>query len=452
MKKILITLSSLTILTIAGNSIINNSSPVSSLKLKTQNTQVSSKTSLFNYQYGLLSADPSKPPRNTWITNQSSKDHKIYSYNLQPVIGGILSDGTKMENVFMVDEDGNLDYNREIPTIDQPTLDDSRTEMIDGRKITTIKNDNIHYSCSKYAVGDYFIDQTGNNTWQYLQQGQAEPDIDISHEKNTSNIENNDNESEALGLYYIAKQSRAEVNRIDLAVADQIAETFIAKSSLKAILNNNLIDRMVTLMNKNNNVFNFIADVPFHIGLEYKNYSMDYIFDNDNNLIEIYYHHYYFNDYHKTINYHYSMWYNGTSSQNNYCSPTFIIFNFWNSYAANWNDFACAYPTLLFDNNSSLSVVCYLYGADQKVGAQLTTKTSQITSHLDKYSFFHESHLYHNGGDFGAQINLMARIYLWHDDHNIYLVFNLAESSTNCLEGSNIALDLNNCTFTNTIN
>jgi len=452
MKNLLIVFSSLTILTLTGNG-INNSIINSSAKLKTESANGLTKTSLFNYQYGLLNADPNKPSENTWITNQSSKDHKIYSYNLNYVIGDILSDGTKAETVFMVDEDGNLDYNCEILAIDQPTLDDSRTEMIDHRKVTTIKENYTPYSNSKYVDAGYFTDQVGVNTWQYLQQGQAEPNIDISHEENTSNIEHRKNESEALGLYYIAKQSRAKTNRIDLAVADEIAKAFISKSSLNTDLNNkeNLIDQIVTLINKNDNVFNFFLNKPFDIGREYENYSMNYIFDSSNHLIEIYHHRWNNNNnYNQTLNYHYSMWYNGYNSGDEFYSPTFIIFNFWNSYAANWNDFTSIYPIISFDNNSSLSVLCYLYGADKKVGAQLTIDTSHITLIVDNYAF--ESHLHHDGGFWGADVSLNAYVYIWHDDHNVYLIFRALEGSDRCLEGSNIAVNLNTCTFHNVLN
>jgi len=470
MKKILITLSSLTTLTIAGNSIINNPSPVNSLKLKTQNTPTSTKTSLFNYQYGILRIDPNKPSENTWIANQSIKDHKIYSYNLQPVIGGTLSDGTKMENVFIVDENGNLDYNREIPTIDKPTLDNSKTEMIEHRKVTTINdNDNI-YSCSKYVAAGHFADQTGTNTWQYLQQGQAEPNIDISHKKNTSNIENNDNESEALGLYYIAKQSRAKINRIDLAVADELAEYFISKSSLNTVLNNKaaLIDQIITLMNKNDNVFNFIANMPFTIESTHKNYTMNYIFDNRNHLIAIYYQKWNNID-NLSVNTNDSAMAiagdDGNYGYDSWCSNITTITN-WKKYANSWNDFITIYPTFGFSLNSYLQVY------NNKSGiAKLTTlsdKTSVIKNKQpldlnvidnayqydwdssDYYKFCVEKDYTDDGRSWSQ---MMSAIYLWHDDQNIYYQFSAVLAvHIVASQGNNYEYKLDNCTFNNIMN
>ncbi|WP_338974473.1 hypothetical protein [Spiroplasma endosymbiont of Tricholauxania praeusta] len=91
MKQFLIALSSLTILVLTGNNNINHIN--NSLKNNVNNT-----TSLFNNKYGYLND-------NDIITNQSTTDHKFYSYDTSA-----LKDYTfaNARDVFLVDNTGSL--------------------------------------------------------------------------------------------------------------------------------------------------------------------------------------------------------------------------------------------------------------------------------------------------------------------------------------------------------
>ncbi|WP_338987290.1 hypothetical protein [Spiroplasma endosymbiont of Dasysyrphus albostriatus] len=99
MKQLLITLSTLTTLTLTSNTIINsiNDNTVISSRLTNKSSINNISTSLFNNQYGYLSDDD-------WITNQSTIDHKYYSYDTSHA-DYLLSDGkTLARTLFTVDE------------------------------------------------------------------------------------------------------------------------------------------------------------------------------------------------------------------------------------------------------------------------------------------------------------------------------------------------------------
>ncbi|WP_338962788.1 hypothetical protein [Spiroplasma endosymbiont of Lasioglossum villosulum] len=271
MKQLLMTLSTLTTLTLTSNSIINTIDVANTTvnKLLTNKLSISdSVTSLFNNQYGYLS-------NSDWITNQI--DNNYYSYDTSHA-NYLLSDGkTSARTLFTVDNKGELVYKKDavIPPKDKVEVDATKQEMITHKKITTVKDKYNLYSKSEYSH-TYF---SGDNTdWQYIQFGGVEKHIDISQQAGADKVEHSNSLSEALSLYYIAKA--AKNNLIDNAIANKIGQYFMTQSSLKGQINDNLISN-------NNNIFNFIYSAPMNVND--KNYSINYIFDKDNNLIEVYY-------------------------------------------------------------------------------------------------------------------------------------------------------------------
>lgn len=131
----------------------------------------------------------------------------------QPIINFIAYDTsalkgytfTNARNVFLVDTTGNLVYNHDviIPENEKLNIENTKQEMITKKKVTSLKSNPNYsdaYNFSEYQQ-NYFV---GDNNWTYLQFGGIEQNIDISNIAGASKIENNNNLSENLGLYYIA--------------------------------------------------------------------------------------------------------------------------------------------------------------------------------------------------------------------------------------------------------
>ncbi|WP_425382697.1 hypothetical protein [Spiroplasma endosymbiont of Melieria omissa] len=281
MKQLLMTLSTLTTLTLTSSSIINTIDVANTTvnKLLTNKLSISdSVTSLFNNQYGYLSSSD-------WITNQI--DNNYYSYDTSHA-NYLLSDGkTLARTLFTVDNKGELVYKKDavIPPKDKVEVDATKQEMITHKKITTVKDKYNPYSKSEYSH-TYF---SGDNTdWQYIQFGGVEKHIDISQQAGADKVEHSNSLSEALGLYYIAKA--VIENKISQSVAINLGIYFISQSSLKGKINNELITKIIDLIINNKYVYNFMLNMPF--SNDDTSYAISYIFDHNNNIIELNYNHY----------------------------------------------------------------------------------------------------------------------------------------------------------------
>ncbi|WP_342217688.1 hypothetical protein [Spiroplasma endosymbiont of Amphimallon solstitiale] len=197
MKQLLITLSTLTTLTLASNSIINTIDATNTTinKLLANKSSISdSVTSLFNNQYGYLNDSDI-------ITNQSITDHKFYSYDTSALKSYTFANA---RDVFLVNNEGTLIYNPDIiiPADQKLNIENTMQEMISHKKITTVKANYNSYSNSQYSSTDF----SGDNTdWQYLQFGGVNKHIDISQQVGADKVEHSNSLSETSGLYYIAK-------------------------------------------------------------------------------------------------------------------------------------------------------------------------------------------------------------------------------------------------------
>lgn len=78
------------------------------------------------------------------------------------------------------------------------------------------------------------------------------------------------------------------------------------------------VTKIIDLIIDNKDIYNFIYNLPFNISD--KNYSLNYIFDKDNNLIEIYYNKFKNDNITQNVNFNYTTNYNGTDSTNVYNS------------------------------------------------------------------------------------------------------------------------------------
>ncbi len=126
-------------------------------------------TTLFNNQHRYLSND-------NWITNQSTTDHKFYSYDTSALATYSFSNA---QNTFLVNNIGSLVYNPAIiiPDKDKVDIANTKQEMISHWKVTTIIN-NDQYGDSLYSSQNYFAGD--NKNWQYLKFGVLGKHIDIS--------------------------------------------------------------------------------------------------------------------------------------------------------------------------------------------------------------------------------------------------------------------------------
>ncbi|WJG70262.1 hypothetical protein [Spiroplasma ixodetis] len=197
----------------------------------------------------------------------------------------------------------------------------------------------------------------------------------------------------------------------------------MSQTIIKDNFNKDLTSKIINLISTNNNIFNFIYSSPMNIND--KNYSINYIFDSNNNIISIYYTKWNNDNLVSNINVKtyesysgnndYGMWYYG---------PTTVISNFTqDGKIASWKDFITIYPTLTFDDNSFFSVYCQ-YGKDQYSGSKLSIDTSKIDT---SYNFNHNLwsvSVNHHGGIFGAHVEIkFIKCYIYY--YRLIRYFNL---------------------------
>lgn len=419
MKKLLLKLSGLSALALSNSIgsflLINNSN--NNLLNHSLNEN---NTSLFNNYYQAFNSD------SIVITNQSVNDKQYYSYDLTPA-DFILSNKVDAKTLFIVDNDGNLQYKTgvqdQIPAQDKSTVANVKTEIEQNKKITMIKN-NIDNSRSEYSKS-YF----NNTNWQFLQFGGTENCIDISQQPGVAdNIVNSGHLNEPLGLYYI---SQAIINKkIDEKVGSILAQYFINQSSLANYLGttdvnqiNPLVKKIVDLLIDNNNIFKLLSNVPTGQQELYCNYSTNYIFDDQNNLIEVYY----WNNKSNAvgnISYHYNQ---SFSSDYSTTSQTFTLLN-WKHYANNWKDFTSLYPNFMANPDSSgwtsamFLTIGYQGGMNpqQQVRDNFSSNTNKITSQEKDLVF----NLHIKGYECGVEGD--ANLYIWGDNTNLYYKWSLS--------------------------
>ncbi|WP_174479949.1 hypothetical protein [Spiroplasma endosymbiont of Danaus chrysippus] len=422
MKYFLILLSSITTLTITNNTFaIFNQNTYFTNNLQTNNNN----TLLFNNKYGYLSITD-------WITNQSTADNKFYSYDSKHA-DYQLSSGINAKNVFFVDNDGKLQYDSKLVLEkDKTDIENTKQEMISYRKITTMKSDSlVHYSFTEYSQ-NYFI---GDNNWQYLQQGGFEKHIDISQQAGADKVEHSNSLSETLGLYYISKSIYE--NKISQKIGNNLSQYFINQSSLKDKLNDKLLNKIINLIVKNNKVYDFIKKLSFTN--DDKNFSLNFIFDNNNDLIEIYYIEWKkITNIQNNINYHFYDNFNGFVSSWTDESNIYSIIN-WTKYAKTWNNFIRLYPNFIF--NDSELLITYINGNNKL--SNLSNSTVNINN--EKTPLFFLENNYDGGSGSFQRIKII--LYIWHDNQNIYWQWYGYNYSSLLFIGSSYSISLKNLIF-----
>ena len=157
-------------------------------------------------------------------------------------------------------------------------------------------------------------------------------------------------DTSALKNYTFA--NAAITNKIDLTIADNISQEFIKKSSLSSQSSNSLATITTNIINiiyKNINIFKFINSSPLFSII--KNYSLNFIFDDVNTLVGVYYTKWNVGNITKNVNYHYNNNFNNTNSQNWTSSSDKQSILIWTNYAKNWEQFISLYPYFNFNNS-----------------------------------------------------------------------------------------------------
>ncbi|WP_308150095.1 hypothetical protein [Spiroplasma sp. AdecLV25b] len=230
-----------------------------------------------------------------------------------------------------------------------------------------------------------------------------------------SKVEHSNSLSETLGLYYIAKAERIP-GGIDSTAANSLGKYFISQSSLKN-LDDSLMSSIIKVIATNDNVYNLITNIS---SIDGKNYSTNYIFDSNNNLIQVYYYKWDNNEKTKEIGYSWKKDYRHESPYNS--SSSYLLFN-WQPYAKNWNEFVILYPQF---NLSLSSLFIQSDDGHQNDLQQLSANTDKILTN-DNNSVFEAK--VSNGSDKSATLDL----YIWHDSENILFKWIYYAHNCSCL-------------------
>ncbi|WP_342275730.1 hypothetical protein [Spiroplasma endosymbiont of Nebria brevicollis] len=285
MKNLLLTLSSISTLTLAGNAALNTNftEHKSIIKSSTNVTpQVASATPIFNDEYQKLNDSD-------WITNQATTDHKYYSYDTSHA-NYELSDKSNARTTFKVDDSGQLVINKKdsYTNIDYNNLNNTKDEIIVHRKVTAFNRitDNA-YTGSEFR-NDLF---SGDNPdWKFLQESQVEKHVDISDVTGANKVSNHDSLSEGLGLYYIGKAAKDQ-SKEELNTYLALAKAFMNRS----VLGTNVPDEVftgiiITFISSSADVaLQYIMSAPYQNSDDNTNYATNYILDSNNQVVEIYY-------------------------------------------------------------------------------------------------------------------------------------------------------------------
>ncbi len=162
------------------------------------------------------------------------------------------------------------------------------------------------------------------------------------------------------------------------------------------------------------------------------------------------------------LNYNDNKSFNGTDSNEKGISSEIVLFKNWNYYSNNWQNFVQAFPKIIFANDSYLEVSSQYYKSKLSA-SQLNINTKQISDKFkdiiigwnpddyspnvgfiitDAASIWHIMTRAHDGGVFGAFVQIGCYFMIYHDDKNIYLKYHWFERSLDATQGSHLNIDL----------
>lgn len=306
--------------------------------------------------------------------------------------------------------------------------------MISHKQVTSFKDDYDDYSNSIYS-DNYFSGD--NSSWKYLQMGGVEKNIDISKQQSANKVEYNDSLSETLGLYYIAQATQIPYG-IDLAVAHSLGKYFINQSSLNNKFADDLTNNIINVIASNNDVYKLVCDaIRSGASNSNKNYATNYLFDRNNQLIEIYYTEFNNTNVENCLNYKWNdsyFWFSSDSFNQ------YVLIK-WSAYAKNWDLFTEIYPTFNFSDNSYLKLRLE-NDKSSNINFSSPNATNNIKSNQES---LYNLDLIVSYGRYYYDANFNLNI--WHDNDNIYFKWFLSYAGV-----TNLDVNLNNVIFFNVMN
>ncbi len=162
------------------------------------------------------------------------------------------------------------------------------------------------------------------------------------------------------------------------------------------------------------------------------------------------------------LNYKDDKSFNGTDSNEKGLSSEILLFKNWNYYSNNWANFIQNFTKITFANDSYLEVSSQYYKSKLSA-SQLNFNTNQIPDTFkdinigwdpdddnpnggfvitDAASIWHVMTPIHDGGAFGALVQIGCYFMIYHDDKNIYLKYHWFERSLWATQGSHLDIHL----------
>ncbi|WDA54741.1 MAG: PQQ-like beta-propeller repeat protein [Spiroplasma endosymbiont of Drosophila atripex] len=183
-----------------------------------------------------------------------------------------------------------------------------------------------------------------------------------------------------------------------------------------------------------------------------RDYSINYIFDKDNNLIEIYYHKFNNTNLSKNINISNSQSFDGTNSWEGFKSKNYTLIN-WTKYAKTWEEFCLLWPSLSFNN----SYIKLTNPNGPITNNNLSLMTNKINSSVPEYQ---DPIMWVNNDTFNFMIKnefwlwfatdyIHLQLCIWHGNNDIYYQYVGFNSSSYCASGSSYDIKLDSITFHN---
>ncbi|WP_342260880.1 hypothetical protein [Spiroplasma endosymbiont of Notiophilus biguttatus] len=145
------------------------------------------------------------------------------------------------------------------------------------------------------------------------------------------------------------------------------------------------------------------------------------------------------------LNYNYSETNSVGSLKTTWTSSDIPLLSNWTNYAPDWDSFSNKFSKLSFGDNSYFSLYCNTYTDQKLTGSQLSISTNDISNDRNKNIF--ELSYYHDGGFWGAFLELHGYIHIWHDEENVYVSINWSTDTVKCFRDRVWNINLQGVTF-----
>lgn len=411
---------------------INNLTIISNLQ---QNKKNKINSIVTNTTYGSLS--------NGTILSSQDDNGRYHLFDIKNII-----DNSKLEPYakYINITNHKLSYNRD--DISKDIIDEFNKEIAiinyNEQQLTSTNDLQIFQKqdLSKISTTVYKSNKKSDKKFTFIQFGGANIHLSLAGAEGiVDKINNYDDLSETLGLYYIAKSHSKNSRTICLDFVKQ----FISKSSLKNSknINNKIFDTILNSMIDSQNLESIIKDYP--IKNDSKDMSIRYLLDDTNNIISVGYHQYDTNDL-DTIN-------NLTLTHNfpkdgaqfiQYDSKITSLLK-WSDYADSWTNFTFLYP-ILFAGVSDNIIYTVMANKTTIKSDKLNFSTKKIKdkdNQLPVWRLIKQPPAGHKSQ------GLVIYLFIWHDENIIYQQIKSTSISRAFDVGPSFSININKWTISN---